>query len=57
MVTRAQPQTPVLKATFTDFSRGAGAYDHVDGYYAVMTNGDGRWGPVIPGPREVIDDI
>ena len=53
VITATRPK--LLRAEFPDCSLGAGAYDHVPGYYSVMQNADGRWGAVIPGPREVVD--
>ena len=40
---------------FPHFANGAGAFYHADGYYAVAAGADCRWGPAIPGPREVVD--
>lgn len=48
------PSQPLV-TEFHGFANGAGAFDHADGYYAIALNADCRWGPAIPGPREVVD--
>lgn len=37
------------------FGRGLGYFDHEEGGVAILTNGDDRFGYLMPGPREVAD--
>ena len=57
MATRLKSKTNILEALFPDFSRGAGAFDHVPGFYAIALDSDERWGVAMPGPREVVARI